>query len=244
MLIFAHRGVAHRGADENSVEAFCRAVEFDIDGIELDIRLTRDEEPVIVHDVDLRRIAGNNRKIEDLLWKEAREIKLRHGSSIPLLDDVTACIPPPMKIDFEVKDHAAVHLLIKKLNTSKGLRERSIISSFNKYVLECAEIEVPEVSRFLLMRRWPMRISKFAEWLKRHPIQGIGLDAALWNNRRCRWIREHGAQVISWEHYGIKSTPMRAKRMMKLGVDIMIVNNPEVYLEARTPLNLPLSGEI
>ncbi len=129
MLIIAHRGVAHRGADENSVEAFCRAAELNIDGVELDIRLTKDEEPVIVHDVDLRRVAGNNRKIEDLLWKEVREIKLRHGSSIPLLDDVTACIPAPMKIDFEVKDHTAVHLVIRKLSTSKGVGERSLILS-------------------------------------------------------------------------------------------------------------------
>lgn len=232
MLIIAHRGVAHRGADENSVEAFCRAVESDIDGVELDIRLTKDDEPVIVHDVDLRRVAGNNKKIENLLWKEAREIKLRHGSSIPLLDDVTACIPAPMLIDFEVKDHAAVHLLIRKLNTSKGLRDRSMISSFNKNVLECAEIEVPEVSRYLLMRRWPVRINKFAEWIEKHPIQGIGLDAALWNERRCKWVRDHGANVIAWEHYGVKSTAKRAKRMLKLGVHAMIVNKPEVYLEA------------
>lgn len=232
MLIISHRGVAHRGADENSVDAFCRAAELPIDGIELDLRLTRDEEPVIVHDVDLRRIAGNNRKIEDLLWKEVREIKLRHGSSIPLLDDVTACIPSPMKIDFEVKDHSAVHLLIRKLQTSKGLRERSMVSSFNKEVLECAHIEIPEVPRFLLMRRWPIRIGKFAEWVQRHGLDGVGLDAALWNERRCRWVREHGAKVVAWEHYGIKSTPKRAKRMLNLGVDVMIVNQPNVYLEA------------
>lgn len=233
MLIFAHRGVAYHGADENSVEAFCRAVEFEIDGIELDIRLTKDEEPVIFHDVDLRRSAGNNRKVEDLLWKDLREIKMRHGSTIPLLDDVTACIHAPMKIDFEVKDHAAVHLLIRKLHTSKGLRERSMISSFKKEVLECAHLEVPEVPRLLLMRRWPVRIKKFEEWIERHPIQGIGLDAALWNDRRCAWVRQHGAGVIAWEHYGIKSTEGRAKRMKKLGVDIMIVNNPEVYSDAR-----------
>jgi glycerophosphoryl diester phosphodiesterase len=231
MLIFAHRGVAYRGADENSVEAFCRAVEYGIDGVELDIRLTKDEQPVVVHDVDLRRIAGNNQKIEKLLWKDVREIKLRHGSSIPLLDEVTACVPPPKKIDFEVKDHAAVHLLIRKLHTSKNLRERSMISSFKKEVLECAEADVAEVPRLLLMRRWPVRLGKFAEWLSLHPVQGIGLDAGFWTERRCRWVRAHGAQVISWEHYGIKSTERRARRMLKLGVDIMIVNKPQVYLE-------------
>lgn len=233
MLIFAHRGVAHQDADENSIEAFKKAAEFEIDGIELDIRLTRDEEAVIFHDADLRRSAGNNRKVEDLLWKDLREIKMRHGSSIPLLDDVTACIHAPTKIDFEVKDHAAVHLLIRKLNTSKGLRERSMVSSFKKEVLECAQIEVPEVPRFLLMRRWPVRIKKFSEWIEQHPLQGIGLDLSLWNARRIEWVRSHGARVIAWEHYGIKSTIRKAKLAHKLGIDIMIVNNPEIYREMR-----------
>lgn len=233
MLIFAHRGVAHRGADENSIEAFKKAAEFEIDGIELDIRLTRDDEAVVFHDADLRRSAGNNRKVEDLLWKDLRDIKMRHGSSIPLLDDVTACIHAPTKIDFEVKDHSAVHLLIRKLNTSKGLRERSMVSSFKKEVLECAQIEVPEVPRFLLMRRWPVRIGKFSEWITQHPLQGIGLDLSLWNKRRIEWVRNHGAQVIAWEHYGIKSNARKAKLAKKLGIDIMIVNNPEVYREVR-----------
>jgi glycerophosphoryl diester phosphodiesterase len=229
MLVFAHRGWAGRSADENSVDAFCHALESGIDGVELDIRITKDEQAVVFHDPDLRRSAGNNKKIEDLLWKDVREIKLRHGSTIPLLDDVTACVHAPAIIDFEVKDQSAVHLLIRKLKTSKGLRERSMISSFKKEVLECAEIEVPDVPRLLLRRRWPLRMKRFLNWIGQHPVQGFGLDAALWNKKRCAWMHDRGIKVISWEHYGVKSTRARARRVRDLGIDIMIVNNPKVY---------------
>lgn len=230
MLIFAHRGAAFHGADENSVEAFCNAIEFGVDGIELDVRLTKDGEVIIFHDQDLRRSAGNNQKVEKMLWKDLRNIKMRHGSTIPLLDDVTACIHAPTKIDFEVKDHPAIHSLIRKLLTSKGLRERSMISSFKKEILECAEAEVPEVPRYFLRRRWPVRIKKFEEWILDHSIQGFGMDSTFWNARRCKWVHDRGIKVIAWEHYGVKSTRARAMRMRKIGIDIMIVNHPRTYL--------------
>jgi glycerophosphoryl diester phosphodiesterase len=234
MLIFAHRGIRRRSiADENSIEAFKAAVELGIDGIELDVRLTRDGKAVVMHDADLRRIAGDNRRVESLSYRELSDVELRNGTSVPLLDDVTACVPEPVRLDFEVKDPEALEVVSRKLNTSAGLRARSYLSSFHEDVLESAAAALPEVKRLLLMRRWPVRVKRFAEWVASVPISGIGLDAALWNARRVAWVKERALLTVAWEHYGLKSTSRRMRRMRELEVDIMIVNNPRVYLAGR-----------
>lgn len=62
-------------APENSLAAFAAACEAGY-GIELDIQLTADGEVVVVHDADLRRVAGDPRRIEDLTYDELRSIPL------------------------------------------------------------------------------------------------------------------------------------------------------------------------
>lgn len=233
MLIFSHRGVAHDGADENSVKAFCHALEHGIDGIELDIRLTRDGVAVVTHDKDLRRTAGNNRKIESFLSKELCEIPLRRGSSIPELDEVTSHVPPPMLFDIEIKDIAAFRAVAKKLRTSKTLRDRTMISSFHKGVIELAEEEIPDVRKFFLARRWFMRPAKFQEWAQRVRLTGLGFPYTAWTPSRVIWTRERGLLTLAWELFPIRSTARRAKRLVELGLDVVIVNQPLVYVEAR-----------
>lgn len=232
MLIFSHRGVEHDGADENSVKAFCHALEHGIDGIELDIRVTRDGIPVLVHDRDLRRIAGNSRRVESLLLKDLREIPLRRGSTIAELDDVTACIPAPVLIDIELKDEVAFHVVARKLSTSKSLRSRAIISSFHRGVIELAAKELPDVKTFLLVKRWPVRPERFAKWASEMHVRGIGLAHPSWRLSRIAWVKKQGMWVVAWEPFRIRSTSGRARKLIRNGIDVAIVNQPKVYLDA------------
>ena len=231
MLIFAHRGVKRRGiADENSLEAFKAAVELGIDGIELDVRLTRDGKAVIMHDADLRRVAGDNRKVESLTYRELSDIELRNGSSVPLLDDVTACVPEPIRIDFEVKDPEALAVVAKKLNTSAGLRARSMISMFNEDVAVEAMKLLPDMKRYLLLRRWPIFWSRFVDHAREIGITGLGFATHSWTAARVRKAKELGFEAITWEQYELRSSRKRAARLQRIGVDVAIVNDPRKYL--------------
>ena len=64
-LIIAHRGASAR-APENTLAAFARAMEQGADGIELDVRLSRDGVPVVIHDANLRRVGRRKAKVADL----------------------------------------------------------------------------------------------------------------------------------------------------------------------------------
>lgn len=66
MKIVAHRG-ASRAAPENTLAAIRAAAVEGADGVELDVRLTRDAEPVLIHDPDLLRTTGDPRPVAHCL---------------------------------------------------------------------------------------------------------------------------------------------------------------------------------
>ncbi|MGI8812734.1 MAG: glycerophosphodiester phosphodiesterase [Pyrinomonadaceae bacterium] len=72
-LIIAHRG-ASAHAPENTFAAFQMAIDMGADGLEFDVRLSRDGVPVVIHDIDLLRIAGRPEKISDLSADDLAEV--------------------------------------------------------------------------------------------------------------------------------------------------------------------------
>jgi len=72
-LIVAHRG-ARDEAPENTRSAFDAALNYPVDGIEFDVRITRDGVPVIHHDRSLGQISGSRRKIESLFFSELSQM--------------------------------------------------------------------------------------------------------------------------------------------------------------------------
>jgi len=231
MKIFAHRGAAGRNADENSLEAIKKAVLLGVDGIEVDIRRTRDDEAVLVHDPDLRRIAGDIRMVADLSLEEIKQVTLRHGTQVVTLDEMTANVPAPVVLDLEVKDQEALDLMIRKLRTSAGLRERTIITSFAQDVIERCAHELPEVRTALLMRNWPRRWKFFTGWAKEHHLYALGVSSRQWTPVRVERVHAANLLTFTWELYGARSNRGRAERLRSMGLDVAIVNQPEVYLE-------------
>lgn len=73
MKVFAHRGFSYK-FPEASRSAYEGAIAVNADGLECDIRLTRDLIPVCFHDRNLKRIAGNTKSVSWLSLKELREL--------------------------------------------------------------------------------------------------------------------------------------------------------------------------
>jgi glycerophosphoryl diester phosphodiesterase len=206
MKIFAHRGVAGRGADENSLEAVRRALALGVHGIEVDVRLTRDGEVVLVHDVDFRRIAGDIRQVASMSLQEVKAVALRQGAQAITLDELTANVPAPIELDLEVKDAAAMDAVVRKLRTSAGLRERTILTSFDQEVLARASAELPDVRRGLLLRAWPQRPRTLFSWAAETGLMGVGFASRFWSTSRVAQVHAAGLQAMVWEIFGARST--------------------------------------
>jgi glycerophosphoryl diester phosphodiesterase len=72
----AHRGLHEEGVPENSLPAFAAAAEAGY-GVELDVSLSRDGAPVLLHDARLTRVAGDDRRVDTLTAAELAEVRLQ-----------------------------------------------------------------------------------------------------------------------------------------------------------------------
>lgn len=132
--LFAHRGdsVHHT---ENTLDAFEACIDLGCDGIELDVQHTACKTLVVFHDFTLTRLAGIERRIDEMTWDELRQIKIGNGARIPTLAEVFARIGSHLIYDLELKSRALgptglEEQVLAEIERS-GLLRHVLVSSFN-----------------------------------------------------------------------------------------------------------------
>ena len=88
--IFAHRG-ASGYAPENTLEAFALAITQGADGIELDVQLTKDGIPVVIHDETIDRVTEKKGWVKDYTLKKLKQIPGVFRSKDPNPGRSTGC---------------------------------------------------------------------------------------------------------------------------------------------------------
>ncbi len=88
--VIAHRGAGHE-FDENTVAACRQSFERGLRGFEVDIRLTRDDQLVLMHDADTSRTTDGVGRIEDLTLAEIQKLRTKeHHVPVPSMADLVA----------------------------------------------------------------------------------------------------------------------------------------------------------
>ncbi len=227
MLLFAHRGFFSRAVSENTLDAFQRGIEAGADGIEFDLRMSRDGVPIVVHDENLHRVAGDARRVRDLTRRELQQIPLRGKGRIPTLNEVISTFRGPVQFDIEVKDREACDFLIQKLKSSKTLRSRTIVSSFVFDDLKRMHNEVPDVRTLLLSKTWPIPTRGIRAWKKIQSIQpwGVGIPINAMKKRYIPLLHEHGYKVAAWD---VQPLARDARKLLKRELDVAITFRPDI----------------
>lgn len=120
MLIIGHRGAA--GIEpENTIRSFKKAESLGVDMIELDVRLSKDHQIMVIHGRNLKRLFGVNKAVADLTAMELKKISAKR--EIPTLQEALENISVPLNI------HVKVHGLESQLLASlKKFSPRVLIS--------------------------------------------------------------------------------------------------------------------
>ena len=126
-FFYAHRGLHDNASDapENSMAAFCKAVEAGY-GMEMDVQLTRDKVPVVFHDYTLERMCGKPGKVRDYTYEELRQFSLgKSDERIPKFEDVLNMVggrvPLIVELKLESTDLSLCPIADKLLSRYKGL---------------------------------------------------------------------------------------------------------------------------
>jgi glycerophosphoryl diester phosphodiesterase len=220
-LIIAHRG-ASSDAPENSITAFALAVEQAADGIELDVQLSADGIPVILHDSTVDRTTNGRGAVSKLTVEQLQSLDARDGRPIPTLDQVFEIFGPTLLYNVELKsgfwpDRSLAAAVADRIE-SHQLEEHVLVSSFSLLAIRQA--------RRTLSPRIPvahLRMSSTAVW--KHRLVRTEADNPYYklvDDRYMAWAKGLNLQVNVW----MVDDPAEAQRLAELDVTSIITNKP------------------
>ena len=239
--IFAHRGFSAK-YPENTMLAFQKAVEIGADGVEFDVQLTSDGVPVIIHDEDLNRVAGENVLVKDLTYPELirRDVSYKfkgqvEKQAVPKLEEYFALV---RDLDFitniELKtaywEYPGIEQKVIDLIDAFSLRERVILSSFNHYTLLRAKAIAPDIPCGLL---YECRIAEPQDYAK---LLGMEYLHPL-------YLFLNDAELEKYQAAGVKASPWTVDHEQDLryllkqdAVFAVMTNTPDVALAIRAEM--------
>jgi glycerophosphoryl diester phosphodiesterase len=146
--IVAHR-TCPRDAPENSIAGIQRASSLGADAVEMDVRITADGVPVLMHDASAGRTTGARRTVRRCSSTEIAKLRLANGEKVPTLSDALAALPAGLDACLDVKDRAAVDAALTVI-TRHGLERRTRIWSQHTRVIEITRARAPGLRTALL----------------------------------------------------------------------------------------------
>lgn len=224
------RWVAHRGWStrfpENSLAAFAAAIAAGADEIELDVRLSADGVPVVIHDPDLDRVTDQRGPLKGRTWSELRRARVRgvDGEPVPglrlaRLEEVLDVFGPHVGMNVHVKAVGDGSLLDLVANSARRSPERHVYVAGDVDVLEAAIARVPDLPRCCLARQPEPR--SLLDHAYRYGCAGVQFVARALDPALVDEARERGL----FRNLFYADTPEDAAAALALGIDGVLTND-------------------
>ena len=235
--IMAHRG-ASSVAPENTMAAIQAAINAGADWVEIDVQETADGEIVVIHDSDLKKIAGQPIRVADSSLLELQQFDI--GSwfdprfseqRIPTLAQVLELSKNRIGVNIELKYYGGERRLeesVAEIVESAGMEPQVVFMS----------LDYDGIQRLRKLRPgWKMGLLSSVSLgdLRRLDLDFLALNAHSASRSRIRHIQESGKQIMTWtvnDASGMSS-------MFNRGVDFIITDKPALavsLLEQRAEL--------
>lgn len=136
--------IGHRGAKgyepENTLIAFEKAIHLGVDGIELDVHLSSDNELIVIHDETVDRTTNGKGEVNQLSLKELKALKIENTAEIPTLTEVFDLVNQRCFINIELKGigtpKPVIQLIAHYISEKNWDYNHFLISSFDWKMLE------------------------------------------------------------------------------------------------------------
>ena len=224
----AHRGYVAKGV-ENSIEALEGAAEVGADYVEFDIILTKDNKFVVMHDYNLKRLAGVNKRVQDMNFDEVVGLTIKQGdytSKIPSLEEfINKAKELNMKLVIELKPHGAepsnyIDILIGEIKRLK--LENYKFMSLNSKVMEELETKVPNLETGYVI---PLQFGNFHH----SNIDFFVIEDFSYRDRLVEQARKENKQVFVWTI----NDPALITKYLQSPADGIITDEPELVKDEK-----------
>ena len=254
-LIIAHRGASIH-APENTFAAFGKAIEAGAEGIEFDVRLSKDGIPVVFHDSTLKRLAFQEGDVIRLTYEQLREYDV--GSwfnrkypefsnpkfareKIPSLESLFEFLKDYrglLYIELKCKKREIeplVEAVCKLINKTKP-QSRIVLKSFKHKALALAKVAMPELYTASLFAPKILNVlNKKKHLLKKAEdclSNEISLHFSLATRKLVRRAQNQGLPTTIWT----ADNPRWVKRAANIGINAIITNDPASLLKKRNDI--------
>ena len=219
MLRIGHRG-ARAYEPENTLRSFRKALEIGVDAIEFDVRKTRDDHIVVIHDADVKRTTNGKGLVADLKLEEIKKLSTKKGEKIPTLEEALEFIDGKVKILIELKEQGYEENVLSTVH-SKKLEKNVIISSFLEPALKKTRELNKTIETGLIYAKHPNPIKAALE-LKANYLISLYRFTHTANVEKAH---ENGLKVIVWTI----NTLEEAAEYVKKGVDGIATDKPDIF---------------
>jgi glycerophosphoryl diester phosphodiesterase len=223
-LIIAHRTCPRDGA-ENSVEGIRVAAEKGADGVEIDLRMTLDQRPFLMHDWTMRRTTGWPLPIELTPSFLVRRQRLPNREGVPSLGDVIDSLPADLMLAVDVKTPWAIVPLLREMRR-RGLGKRVLVWCTSALAVRYAASRAPEAEIAYL--KDVTRAAEKQAFLARAKSLGARAVSAHWLAVDADFVA--AAHAIGLRVYAWHSEYALTEEKLSAGLDGLITDYP---VEAR-----------
>ncbi|MGB0719487.1 MAG: glycerophosphodiester phosphodiesterase family protein [Bdellovibrionales bacterium] len=236
--IIGHRGCAGY-APENTLEGIHTAADMGVAWVELDVKLTRDQVPVLFHDEDLERITSTAGLVAETDFTDLRELDAGSwfgesfiGVKIPTLEEaVEVLLARDLGLNLEIKpcpgrERETAEAALDVLSAIWDDHDRVLISSFQHVSLEAAFDVAQDWHRGLLLPEdWPENWSELADYLK---VSSVNINGNTCTREQVEAVIDKDLPVLA---YTIND-PDRGRFLQSWGVDTFFSDTPDVLQES------------
>ena len=221
MLRIGHRG-ARAYEPENTLRSFKKALEIGVDAVEFDVRKTKDNQLVVIHDADVKRTTDGEGLVSELTLEEIKGFSADKSEKIPTLQEALDFLDKKAKIVIELKEAGVVEKVLAAVQ-ERQLQKNVVIVSFIEEALQKVKDLDEEVETGFIYVKHKNPIKTALE-LKASYLLPLYRFTHTANVKKAH---ENGLKIIVWTI----NKPEEAAEYQKKGVDGIASDKPDILTQ-------------
>ncbi|AXO81260.1 glycerophosphodiester phosphodiesterase [Olleya aquimaris] len=220
--------IGHRGAKghvtENTLQSIQKAMDFNVDGIEIDVHVCKTGELVVFHDFTLDRLTNGTGEIGKKTLSQLQNLQVEDQYTIPTLREVLQLIDNKLLINIELKGEGTAiptcNIIQELINDKKWSLDNILVSSFQQNELVDVFNYDSNIPLGVLTKASVNQAIVFAKTIN---AKAIHPSFSLLSKNNVQKAKEEGLLVNAWT----VNTKQAIKRIKSYQVDAIISDFPD-----------------
>jgi len=220
--------VGHRGTrtdfDENSLKAFEKAIECNANYIEFDVRRSKDDEIIVLHDSTINRTTNGTGKLKNMSLPEIKKYKLKiHEGHILLLSEVLDAFKSKIKFMIELKEEKLTFRVLELVKRCDLLKDCIFSGRYFNELEEIKTVTPNSTTCYNITKGKGLSLSKFMALGKKErlslKIDLISLRSSIITPEFIKTCQKHHIKALAWDFIHYKEPIQKIKSLIKMGID-------------------------